>query len=131
MSTALAAALLEKLAVQPQAARRLRRIREDCLKLADGDAKAFARVVQAARQEHPRAVHRALRSATDIPRQVFEHAHTVYATCRIIKPRVKPQFHSDLRCAMALAIASAESAKTLIQANLAWRRRLETSVHSK
>ena len=120
VTAALSAALLEKLVVQPQAARRLRRIRQDCLRLAEADAVAFAHAVQAKRQGNRQAFHRALQRATRIPQRIVEHASAIQAACSTSKPFVKPQFRSDLRCASALAKASADSANTLINANLAW-----------
>ena len=134
---ALAAALLEKLIVRPQVARRLRRTRRECLRLVQRDAGAFTRVVRAVRRSDQSAFRGALRRATEVPWQVFEHAQAIQSTCRAARRSVKPRFQSDLRCAMALALASAESARTLIETNLAWlndprystqmRRRLQSA----
>ena len=122
VGAALSAALLEKLVPQPAAVRRFRRVRRDCLKLVARDAQAFAAVIRAMRQQDQPAVQRALKQATEIPWQVFQHAQTVQAACRSASRLVKPRFQADLRCAMALAKASAESAKILIKTNLDWLR---------
>jgi hypothetical protein len=68
---------------------------------------------------------------------VFDRAQRLEAVCQAAQQAVKPRFQSDLRCAMALAMASSESARTLILTNLAWlddpqyskrmRHRLQTS----
>jgi formiminotetrahydrofolate cyclodeaminase len=84
------------------------------------DAEAFARVIRAIRSGDPRAFHRTLTAATEIPVRVFEGAEVVQAMCRAAQRSVKPRFQSDLRCAMAVALAAAESARTLIQTNLEW-----------
>ena len=137
LSAALAAALLEKLIHKPQTVRRLREARQECVALIRRDAETFARVVQATRTKNRPAFARSLKAATDVPCRVFERAQAVQAACRAAQREVKPQFQSDLRCAMALALAAAESARTLIQTNLAWlndqaytraiRRRLQTA----
>ena len=137
LSAALAAALLEKLVHGPRTASRLRRVRRECVALIRRDAELFARVVRATRTKNRRAFERSLKAATDVPCRVFERAQAVQAACRAAQRAVKPQFQSDLRCAMALALAAAESARTLIHTNLAWlddqayaratRRRLQTA----
>lgn len=120
LSAALAAALLEKLFARPREAQALREIRRRCLPLIRLDAERFARVIQATRGGNRRAFRLALKSATDVPSQVFEHAQAIQAACRRAQRSVKPQFQSDLRCAMAVALAAGESARTLILTNLAW-----------
>ena len=117
---ALAAALLEKLVHQASTARRLRQIRRQCMELARRDAEAFARVIQATRHKHQAAFRRTLKAATEIPCRVFEHATAVQSACRAAQRAVKPQFQSDLRCAMAVAMAAGESARALVLTNLAW-----------
>ena len=134
---AVAAALLEKLVHSPGAARRLARVRRDCLRLIQRDADAFARVIRTTRGRGRTAFARALKAATDIPCAVFEHAQAIQAACRSAQRSVKPRFQSDLRCAMAIALAAGESARTLVQTNLAWlddqaytrriRRRLQSA----
>ena len=120
LSAALAAALLEKLVVRPVASRALRRRRAECVRLIERDAATFAAVIQATRHHHRRGFQRSLKVATEVPCRVFEHAQVIQAACRMATRTVKPRFQSDLRCAMALALAAGESARTLIETNLAW-----------
>ena len=120
LSAALSAALLEKLVIAPPTVRRLRLIRRQCVQLIAQDAERFARVIQATRRKHRPTFSRSLKMATEIPCRVFEHAQTVQAACRAAQRSVKPKFQSDLRCAMAVAMAAAESARVLIHTNLAW-----------
>ena len=120
LSAALAAALLEKLIHDPRAARRLRRIRQECVRLIRRDAETFARVIRATQRKHRQAFVRSLKAANEVPCRVFEHAQAVQSACRVAQRSVKPRFQSDLRCAMAVALAAGESARTLIYTNLAW-----------
>lgn len=120
LCAALAAALLEKLVIRAPALRTLRAIRRRSYALIEDDARRFARVIAATRTGRRAAFAAALKAATDVPCRVFEDALTVQGECRRAKRDVKPQFQSDLRCAMAMAIAAAESARTLIETNLAW-----------
>ncbi len=120
LSAALAAALLEKLIHDAGTARRLRRVRQECLTLIHRDADAFARVIQTTRRDERVAFRRSLKAATEIPCRVFEHAEGLQAVCRAAQRAVKPQFQSDLRCAMAVAMAAAESARALVLTNLTW-----------
>ena len=120
LSAALAAALLEKLIADPRQARHLRQLRRACVGLIQRDATAFARVIQATRAKNRQAFHRSLKAATNVPCQVFAHAQAIQAACRKAQRAIKPRFQSDLRCAMALALAAAESARTLIHTNLHW-----------
>jgi formiminotetrahydrofolate cyclodeaminase len=139
LTAALAAALLEKL-VQPTGApraRQLRHVRKECLALIQRDADTFARVIQTTRRSDRTAFRKALQSATDIPCRIFERARLIEESCRAVQRTVKPQFHSDLRCASAVAAGAAESAKALVLTNLAWlddpayarrtKRRLQTA----
>jgi len=140
LSAALAAALLEKLLTHPQAARRLRRIRHACVRLIERDAVTFARVIKATRLKNHQGFRRALKAAIDVPCQVVEHAQAIRRTARDAARSVKPQFQSDLRCAIALADAAGTSARILIDTNLAWlkdpdytkaiRHRLKSSVRA-
>ena len=120
LCAALSAALLEKLIVQPRVARRLRVMQRECLQLVHRDAELFARVIHATREGNRRAVSRSLKVATNVPYRVWVHAQAVQAACRAAQRSVKPRFQSDLRCAMAVALAASESARTLIHTNLAW-----------
>ncbi len=121
LSTALSAALLEKLVANPALGRRLHRIRRDCLQLIEQDARTFARVIQATRKPGNRqAFVRALKAATAVPVRLVRHAHTLQAVSRAAQRRMKPRFRSDLRCVTALARASGEGAQALILTNLAW-----------
>ena len=128
LSAALSAALLEKLVHEPRVSRRLGRIRRECVRLIHRDAETFARVIQATQRKQRQAFARALKAAIEVPCRVFEHAQAVQAACRAAQRLVKPRFQSDLRCAMAMALAAAESARTLIMTNLAW---LDDSTHAK
>ena len=137
LCAALSAALLEKLVIQPKSAERLRRIRRACLALIPRDARAFSQVIRAMRHSDRRRFRRSLKAATEVPWQVFAHAQTVQGMCRAAQRSVKPRFQSDLRCALAVALAAGESARTLIHTNLAWlgdaaytrrmRRRLQSA----
>ncbi len=139
LCAALAAALLEKLVVQQALNRRMRRIRRACTALIPKDATMFSRVIAASRRHNRGAFRHALKAATEVPWQVFDHAKAIQAACRAAQRSVKPRFQSDLRCALALALASSESARTLIYTNLAWlndaaytktmRRRLQSATH--
>jgi len=119
-SAALAAALLEKLTAKPAVRRALRQHRRTCLRLMERDARSFSRVMTAARAKDRQAWVRSLKAATDIPCRVAECASAVQATCRAAQASVKPTLQSDLRCALALALAAETSARTLIETNLAW-----------
>ena len=121
LSAALSAALLEKLIANPVQARRLRRIRQECVALIERDARAFARVIRASRRGTSRRLfERALQAATRAPLQVFTHAQALCAAANAAERSVKPRFRSDLRCALALARASRDGAKALILTNLIW-----------
>jgi formiminotetrahydrofolate cyclodeaminase len=120
MSAALAAGLTEKLTVERPARRRLTRIRRECLALIQRDARTFARVVLALRSNSRAEFRRRLREATDVPCRVFEHARAVEAACERARKTINPKFQSDLRCAVAVARAAAQSASALIKTNLAW-----------
>lgn len=120
MSAALSAALLEKLVTRPALSRKLRRVRTACIGLIDRDADTFSRVIQAMRHQNQAGFRRALKRATDVPRQVFESAALVRAACRAARRTVAPRFQSDLRCAEALAGASCVAARALIHTNLVW-----------
>jgi formiminotetrahydrofolate cyclodeaminase len=136
LSAALAAALLEKLTLQPQTVRRLRRIRRACVVLIRQDAQAFAKAISATRLPRRRTFQRSLKAATDVQVKVFSNSQTITRACRRARRAVKPRFQSDLRCVLALAAAARQSASTLIRTNLAWlndpayavqvRRRLRT-----
>lgn len=140
LCAALAAALLEKLVVRPAQGNALRRVRAECVRLIDRDATTFAAVIQATRHHNRRAFSRNLKVATEVPCRVFEHAQAIQAACRRATRAVKPRFQSDLRCAMAMALAAGESARTLIETNLAWlnqpgytkqiRNRLQTATRA-
>lgn len=121
-NASLSAALLEKLLPLGPAARRLRRIRRGCLALIERDARAFAGVMRATRAGDRMVFRRSLKTATEIPCRVYEHAQILRALCRNARRRVRPRFRSDLRCAAAIASATDRSARALIQANLAWLR---------
>lgn len=120
LSAALAAALLEKLVFHAPTARRIQRIRRSCIGLVQRDAVTFSRVIQAIRAGDRQAFRRALTSATEVPCQVFEHAQMIRAVCRAAQRSIERRFQSDLRCVTAVALAASESARALIDTNLAW-----------
>ena len=120
LSAALAAALLQKLVVDPKAVRMLRRLRRECLQLIQQDAETFARVIQATRTGRQGAVQRALKAATDIPCRVAQDARAIQAACHRLRRSIKPLFQSDLVCALSLAQAADRAAQALIRTNLAW-----------
>ena len=119
-SAALSAALLEKLIRTPATARRLHRIRRECLQLVQQDADSFARVIRATRTTNRQAFARSLKAAIDIPRRVHAYAKTLDTASRRARRWINPRFHSDLRCAEALASAAAQAAVAFIDTNLAW-----------
>lgn len=119
LSAALAAALLEKLTLAPRDRRRARAIRRSCLALVERDAVVFSRVIQATRTSPPLVAQR-LKRATQIPCHIVRDARAIQEACRATQPEIKPQFRSDLRCAMALAHAADVSGRALIETNLAW-----------
>ena len=120
LSAALAAALLEKLVVRVPLARALRSRRRRCLGFMERDARTFARVIQASRAQDHQAFQRALKMATEVPYQVYQHATAIHGACKAAQRSIKPQFQSDLSCAIALADAARVGAKALIDTNLAW-----------
>ena len=120
LSTALSAALLEKLTPSSTMRRRLSRIRRACVPLIERDAILFARVIEAMQAEHRGDFERALKAATDVPCQVFEHAHAIQAACRTAARTISRKFQADVTCARALAVAAGAGARALIETNLAW-----------
>ena len=120
LGAAASAALLEKLVGEGVAGRRLRRIRRQTGRLIEEDAKAFARVIAATRSPNRGRFRSALHAATRVQETVLRAAGEVQRAGRAARRAIKPRFQSDLRCAMALAKASAESAKALIRTNLTW-----------
>lgn len=122
LGAALAAALLEKLIVQPAKSARVRRIRAACLALVDRDAVVFSRVIQATRHQDRRRFAAALKAATDVPFAVFRHAQALQVAAQDARRAINPKFQSDLRCAVALAGAAGEGAKVLVLTNAAWLR---------
>lgn len=120
LSAALSAALLEKLVQSPRLTRRLRVIRRECVDLIEADARTFAGVIRAIREDDRPSFRRSLKAATEIPCRVVEHARLVQVACEAATRDVKPRFQSDLLCAMATARGAEESARALIRTNLAW-----------
>lgn len=120
LACALAAALLEKLASRPTTIGSIRTVRTTCARLIHQDATAFARVIEAqARRDH-HAVQQALKTAIDIPWQVYACSRRLLRASFPIRQTISPRFRSDLRCAVALAKASGEAARVLVMTNLAW-----------
>ncbi len=120
LAAALAAALAEKLLPHAGARRRMRRVRERCVRLAVQDARAFARVIQTMRRHNRQAFTRALQAAITAPLQVLMFARRIDAVCRTAQRGVPTRLQSDLRVARLLASAAAGGAKTLVRTNLAW-----------
>jgi formiminotetrahydrofolate cyclodeaminase len=123
-SLALAASLLEKLLPQPVGRRRMRRLRRECVRLIDGDARAFAQVIAATRQRDRTILRRRLKAATAIPLRIRRHAATAKHLCQAAGRSVPPRLQSDLRCVTALAQASAMAAGILAATNRAWLRQV-------
>jgi len=123
LSTALSAALLEKLLAESTLRRELQHRRQACVRLIDEDATTFARAIAASRTKTPGRFQRALTQATRVQVHVAAHAKAVDAACRRAQRMVKPQLQSDLRCARGLAQAAAAAAHMLIETNRAWLRR--------
>lgn len=128
---AVAAALLEKLATQPTTIASVRQIRHACLRLVRQDATTFARVIRATRTRQRQGFEHALHAATDIQARVLAATQQIRAAGRGIRRAVKPRFQSDLRCAMYLAQAAGESARTLIATNRAWLAAPSTTTRPK
>lgn len=119
-ANALASALLEKLSTSSTSIAALAKIRRESLKLIEQDAQRFAQVIAALRTGNKRLFGKRLRLATEVPYRVFVAAQRIQKMCRRQKSSIRPQFHSDLHCVMALSQASAKSAQALIDTNLAW-----------
>lgn len=122
LSAAMAAALLQKLVIRKASVRRLKRLRRASLLLIDRDARTFAKAIAATRLGNRRRFVAALKQATEVPFCVFANAHQVIAMGLAEKRAIKPQFQSDVRCALAAAWAAAGSAQALILTNLAWMK---------
>lgn len=120
LSTALAAALLEKLSVAQATVIRLRGIRCECLRLVEQDARTFASVIAATRTRRQATFRSRLKAAIDVPCRIVERAQTIQRLAREQAGRIKPQFRSDLQCVSALATSAETAARALINTNLAW-----------
>ena len=121
LGAAASAALLEKLVGQGGTRRRLRRIRQHAARLIEQDATLFARVIDATRAgQGRRRFQAALKAATALQLTVWRSAQQVQQIGRAQRRAIAPRFQSDLYCALALAKASAASAKVLIRTNLTW-----------
>lgn len=120
MTAALSAALLEKLVTESRVSLRLRRIRRECLALAQRDAQVFGRVIAASRRSDRAVFARALKQAIDVPWQVLQRSRAVQSACAALRRRIHPRFQSDLRCASAMARAAQDSARVLILTNVSW-----------
>ena len=117
---ALAAALLEKLTAGARPARRLTRIRQQCLQLVWRDADVFSRVIEASRSGRRQAFAKTLKAATEIPCQIFAYAQTIRGLSAITARSIKPQFRSDVASVNGMALAAADGARALVETNLAW-----------
>jgi len=122
LTVASAAALLEKfLTGGPK--KRIRAVRNRCAGLVKKDAEVFAGVVKALRSKQLAPFKSALNRATAVQVEVREYAKEVATGCRTAKIQVPYIYHSDLACALSLALTAAKSAQGFIRANEAWLRR--------
>ena len=120
LACALSAALLEKLATHAPTARTLRTIRRQCTQLIDEDASAFANVIRVMARGDRAGTKRALKGATQVPWRVWAASQRVQVLAQPIRREIRPRFRVDLNCAVAIARASASSAKDLVETNLLW-----------
>ena len=120
LTGALAAALLEKLLSRPQDVKPVRALRNRCFDFVERDATAFARVIEAYYQHDYSAAKLALKEAIEVPVRVYAVATRVLTTAKRLSRSIRPQYRSDLRCAMSLASASRTSARAFIVTNLKW-----------
>ncbi len=120
LSAACASALLEKLVTQKSAAKKLRRLREDCFDLIEKDATSFAQAIGSMRLGQRAVFVSRLKAATEVPYRVLVNAYRVKAMAKAYQKTIKPQFQSDVRCALSLAQAAADAAQAFIETNLAW-----------
>lgn len=116
---ALAAALLQKLVTRAALSRQLNAIRHRCLALVEQDAEAFAAAIRTLARR-PAGFPAALRLATEVPAAVYAASQRIRAIAKTAQREVRSKYQVDLRCAVALARASAESSRGLIRTNLAW-----------
>ena len=128
---ALSAALLEKLACLPSRTRgrqagwtlrgkTTRTIRAQCARLIEVDARAFARVIRASARHDRLAEARALKTAIEVPWQVHRYTQRLLQVAQRMRTAVSPRYQADLRCAEALAKASGNAARALVNVNLRW-----------
>jgi formiminotetrahydrofolate cyclodeaminase len=96
-------------------------LRRRLARLAAADAVAYARFVEARRRRPviPRAVERALHTATEVPLAVAESARDTLALAGRLAPRARPSTRSDLAVAVHLANGALESGAVTARANLA------------
>lgn len=120
LAAGLSAALLEKLVQPPSDRRRLQRIRQRSIDLAERDAAVFANVIAATRTGRRALFVKAMKAAIDVPCRVYEGASAVAAIGRRAQRTINPRLQSDLRCAVALAQAASKGSAGFIDANLAW-----------
>jgi glutamate formiminotransferase len=102
---------------------RLAQLREELKLAVDADAEAYNSVMAAYRQqkESPGGqdlTHAALQQATSVPLGVAERAREVAQIVARLKPVTKPNMHSDLTTAAALARAAREGALANVAINL-------------
>lgn len=120
LSTALAAALLEKFTASSRARRPFERIRRECLALVRRDAEVFAGVIQTKAAHDHRAFQRALQDAIRIPWRISVCARRLARAGEVLRRKLPTAYHADVRCAVALADAAQRGAVALITTNLAW-----------
>lgn len=120
LAAAMACALLEKLILKAGALKKLKRLRKECLALVEKDAVSFARAIHGMRLGRRAVFVSRLKAATEVPYRVLHNAYAIKAMGKAYQKTIKPQFQSDVRCALVLAQASADSAETFIETNLAW-----------
>ncbi len=120
LAAATAFALLEKLSLKASTLKKLKRLRKECLALVDKDAVSFARAINGMRLGRRSVFVSRLKVATEVPYRVLSNAYTIKAVGKVYQKTIKPQFQSDVRCALTLAQAAADSAETFIETNCAW-----------
>ena len=116
---ALAAALLQKLVTRAALSRQLQAIRRRALALVEEDAESFAAVIRTMARR-PAGFRAALRRATEVPAAVYAASQRIQVIAKTAQRDVRSKYQVDLRCAVSLARASAESSLGLIKTNLAW-----------
>ena len=120
LAAAMACALLEKLILKAAALKKLKRLRKECLALVEKDAASFAHAIGGMRLGRRAVFVSRLKAATEVPYRVLVAAYTAKSLGTAQRKLIRPQFQSDVRCALNLAQAAADCAELFIDANCAW-----------